>query len=62
MSATLRIEDFTANQGLFRTPPPVVKIDARQYPVTIHFNKKTVEDYVTEAFRKVIQFCSLILH
>jgi len=54
MSATLRIEDFTQNQRMFRVPPPVIKIESRQYPVTIHFNKKTPQtDYVTEAYRKV---------
>lgn len=53
MSATLRVEDFTENQRLFRTPPPVVKVDARQFPVTIHFNKRTpLEDYTGEVFHK----------
>ncbi|RVE67907.1 hypothetical protein OJAV_G00086520 [Oryzias javanicus] len=53
MSATLRVEDFTENQKLFRNPPPVVKVDARQFPVTIHFNKRTpLEDYTGEAFHK----------
>ena len=53
MSATLRVEDFTLNTRLFAKPPPVLHIDARQYPVTIHFNKHTREDYVTEAYKKV---------
>ncbi|XP_058493177.1 probable ATP-dependent RNA helicase DHX37 [Solea solea] len=53
MSATLRVEDFTENQKLFRTPPPVIKVDARQFPVSIHFNKRTqLEDYTGEAFQK----------
>uniref|UniRef100_A0AAQ5XGW0 Activating signal cointegrator 1 complex subunit 3 n=1 Tax=Amphiprion ocellaris TaxID=80972 RepID=A0AAQ5XGW0_AMPOC len=53
MSATLRVEDFTDNQRLFRTPPPVIKVDSRQFPVTIHFNKRTpMEDYTGEAFHK----------
>ncbi|XP_069563899.1 probable ATP-dependent RNA helicase DHX37 [Brachyistius frenatus] len=53
MSATLRVEDFTDNQRLFQTPPPVIKVDARQFPVTIHFNKRTpLEDYTAEAFHK----------
>ncbi|KAH9515060.1 ATP-dependent RNA helicase dhx37 [Bulinus truncatus] len=54
MSATLRVEDFTS-PSLFRyvKPPPLVKVDARQFPVTVHFNKKTVEDYVSEAYKKV---------
>ncbi|KAM8887442.1 putative ATP-dependent RNA helicase DHX37 isoform 2-T3 [Spinachia spinachia] len=53
MSATLRVEDFTDNAKLFRTPLPVIKVDARQYPVTIHFNKRTpMDDYVGETFHK----------
>ncbi|XP_029959811.1 putative ATP-dependent RNA helicase DHX37 isoform X1 [Salarias fasciatus] len=53
MSATLRVEDFTDNQKLFKTPPPVIKVDARQFPVTVHFNKRTpLEDYTGEAFHK----------
>ncbi|CAN9513034.1 unnamed protein product [Ophioblennius macclurei] len=53
MSATLRVEDFTDNLKLFKTPPPVIKVDARQFPVTIHFNKRTpLEDYTGEAFHK----------
>ena len=30
------------------------QVDARQYPVTVHFNKRTEDDYITEAYRKVI--------
>ncbi|KAG7391043.1 ATP-dependent RNA helicase dhx37 [Phytophthora boehmeriae] len=56
MSATLRVEDFTQNHRLFPTPPPVLRVDARQYPVTIHFNKRTeLDNYVDEAFKKVIK-------
>ena len=55
MSATLRVEDFTNNTTLFSPTPPVVKVEARQYPVTIHFNKRTSTDYVNEAFRKVVK-------
>nr|KAG5695492.1 hypothetical protein BaRGS_011334 [Batillaria attramentaria] len=52
MSATLRVEDFTENSHLFRVKPPVIKVDSRQYPVTIHFNRRTPDDYLTEAYRK----------
>lgn len=52
MSATLRISDFVENTTLFTTPPPVIKVPARQYPVTVHFNRRTVSDYVNEAIRK----------
>ncbi|XP_075541332.1 putative ATP-dependent RNA helicase kurz isoform X1 [Dermacentor variabilis] len=53
MSATLRVEDFTQNTHLFKKPPPVIKVDSRQHPVTIHFNKRTPDDYMHEAYRKV---------
>lgn len=55
MSATLRIEDFTENTRLFKIPPPVINIETRQYPVSIHFNKKTPDDYLLEAFRKTVK-------
>ncbi|RUS17073.1 P-loop containing nucleoside triphosphate hydrolase protein [Endogone sp. FLAS-F59071] len=54
MSATLRVTDFTLNKTLFTRPPLVLKVDARQYPVSIHFNKRTpAVDHVTEAFKKI---------
>lgn len=53
MSATLRVEDFTGNTRLFSTPPPVISVESRQFPVTVHFNKRTPDDYLHEAFRKV---------
>lgn len=53
MSATLRVSDFAENPTLFAEKPPVIEIAARQYPVTVHFNRKTVNDYVTEAYKKV---------
>jgi ATP-dependent RNA helicase DHX37/DHR1 len=53
MSATLRITDFTQNLTLFPEPPPVLQAEGRQYPVTMHFARKTYHDYVEEAFRKI---------
>nr|XP_056715451.1 probable ATP-dependent RNA helicase DHX37 [Euleptes europaea] len=54
MSATLRVEDFTSNTKLFPAPPPVIQVDARQFPVAVHFNKRTpLDDYAGECFRKV---------
>lgn len=53
MSATLRIEDLTMNPNLFPTPPPVLEVEGRQHPVTMHFARKTQFDYVDEAFRKI---------
>ncbi|UKZ72595.1 hypothetical protein TrVFT333_000228 [Trichoderma virens FT-333] len=43
MSATLRIEDMTMNPSLFSTPPPVVEVEGRQHPVTIHFARRRNE-------------------
>lgn len=50
MSATLRVSDFQ-NDRLFPTEmypnlPNVINVEARQYPVAIHYNKVTKEDYV----------------
>lgn len=53
MSATLRVEDFVSNRKLFSVPPPVISIDSRQFPVSIHFSKHTPENYMEEAYRKV---------
>ena len=56
MSATLRVEDFTENDRLFKKKeliPPVIKVDSRQFSVAIHFNKHTYDDYLAEAYRKV---------
>ncbi|XP_045467046.1 probable ATP-dependent RNA helicase kurz [Harmonia axyridis] len=60
MSATLRIQDFTANQRLFKTLPPVVNVESRQFPVTIHFNRRTDDDYLKEAFRKTVKIHSTL--
>lgn len=55
MSATLRVEDFTKNTRLFKIPPPVLKVEARQFPVTIHFNKRTGTEYVKDAYKKALK-------
>lgn len=43
------------NQGLFKSPPPVIKVEARQFPVTVHFNKRTNENYLKDAFSKAVK-------
>ncbi|CAI0448172.1 unnamed protein product [Linum tenue] len=54
MSATMRVEDFISGKRLFRTPPPVVEVPTRQFPVSIHFSKRTEEvDYIGQAYKKV---------
>lgn len=55
MSATLRVEEFVENPRLFKVKPPVITIETRQFPVSIHFNRKTSEDYVNDALRKAIK-------
>ena len=56
MSATLRVSDFTENENLFREPPPVIEVAARQHPVTVHFARRTaVLDYLNEAFKKAVK-------
>ncbi|KAH3675425.1 hypothetical protein WICMUC_002714 [Wickerhamomyces mucosus] len=52
MSATLRVTDFSENPTLFETAPPILKVEARQYTVSVHFNKRTSFNYIEEAFRK----------
>jgi ATP-dependent RNA helicase DHX37/DHR1 len=55
MSATLRVEDFCVSK-LFSPIPPVIKVEARQYPVAVHFSRRTeLRDYLKEAYRKVVQ-------
>ncbi|CAO3641577.1 unnamed protein product [Mucor hiemalis] len=53
MSATLRVSDFTENKTLFPVVPPVINVNARQFPVAVHFNKKTPLDHVGEAYKKI---------
>ena len=55
MSATLRISDMAENKILFATPPPTINVAGRQHPVTIHFNRRTKPDYVTEAIHKTVK-------
>lgn len=55
MSATLRLKDFTENPRLFPNTPPVIKVEARQFPVTCHFNKRTDPNYLKVAFEKAVK-------
>ncbi|XP_050236617.1 ATP-dependent RNA helicase DEAH13 [Mercurialis annua] len=55
MSATLRVEDFISQRKLFRYAPPVIEVATRQFPVTMHFSKRTEEvDYIGQAYKKVM--------
>ncbi|XP_066144802.1 probable ATP-dependent RNA helicase kurz [Euwallacea fornicatus] len=55
MSATLRLADFTENKRLFKVSPPVINVEARQFPVTVHFNKRTDKNYLKAAYSKVVK-------
>ena len=63
MSATLKVEDFSDNLNLFDPSPPLIKIPARQYPVTVHFNKTTPmtdDEYEEEIFKKICKIHVLL--
>ena len=54
MSATLEMNAIAHNEILFRGKfPPVINIEGRQYPVTMHFARRTERDYTEEAFKKI---------
>ncbi|XP_076653384.1 putative ATP-dependent RNA helicase kurz [Halictus rubicundus] len=55
MSATLRVEEFVENKRLFKVKPPAITVESRQFPVTIHFNRRTSANYVSDALRKAIK-------
>jgi hypothetical protein len=60
MSATLAVAEMRDNRSLFPTPPRVITVKSRQFPVTIHFSKRTeMDDYVGATFRKVSHIYSL---
>ena len=54
MSATLRVADFLKNERLFKDrPPPIVEAEGRQYPVAVHFARRTRQDFLDETVEKV---------
>lgn len=56
MSATMRVTDFKDNSTLFPVVPPLINVEARRFPVSNHFAKKTeLREYVDQAFEKVRQ-------
>lgn len=55
MSATLRVDDFLQLR-LFTPIPPVIRVENRQYNVTVHFSKRTeLVHYLDEVFNKICQ-------
>uniref|UniRef100_A0A0K0DVI4 RNA helicase n=1 Tax=Strongyloides stercoralis TaxID=6248 RepID=A0A0K0DVI4_STRER len=55
MSATLQLEDFMQKHLFPTIVPKVIKVETRQFPVTIHFEKTTPSDFCDAAFKKVCQ-------
>ena len=55
MSATMRIHDFTENTKLFNMPPPMINVPARMYPIVVHFNQITPQDYISSVVQKVAE-------
>lgn len=54
MSATLHTSDIAQNTKLFRHGvPPLVSIEGRQFPVSIHWSRRTQRDYLEDMFRKI---------
>ncbi len=54
----LRISDKHSIPFLLPSLPPPPpshprQVDSRQYPVTVHFNKRTPDNYLTEAYHKI---------
>ncbi|THC92000.1 hypothetical protein EYZ11_008530 [Aspergillus tanneri] len=50
---TMSEEDPSVKPLKLVGPPPLVQAEGRQYPVTVHFSRRTHRDYVDEMFRKV---------
>uniref|UniRef100_A0A0K0EYV8 RNA helicase n=1 Tax=Strongyloides venezuelensis TaxID=75913 RepID=A0A0K0EYV8_STRVS len=55
MSATLQLDDFLQKHLFPTIVPKVIKVDTRQFPVTIHFEKHTPNDFCDAVFKKVCQ-------
>jgi ATP-dependent RNA helicase DHX37/DHR1 len=54
MSATMRIDDFK-NITLFNFSVPILKVEARMFPVTTFYEKNTPEDYKKAAIKKCVK-------
>ena len=52
MSATLDTSEFVRPR-LFDPLPPIIKVDARQHPVSVRFARRTNPDHVDAAFKTI---------
>ncbi|KAI6225151.1 hypothetical protein M3Y99_01377400 [Aphelenchoides fujianensis] len=53
MSATLRLSDFMQQRLFPTTMPKLLSVESRQFPVTVHFERRTPDDHMRAAFLKV---------
>lgn len=53
MSATLDVKVFQENPNLFSPEPPLIRVEGRQHPVTVHFERQTPSDLIEAAFEKI---------
>ncbi|KAI3411930.1 Pfam:DUF1605 [Globodera pallida] len=53
MSATLRLQDFLRQRLFSNIQPKVINVEARQFPVTIYFERRTPNNYLEAVFKKV---------
>lgn len=59
MSATLRTSEFSENDKLFKVPPPIVTIEARQFEVMVHHSKTSdLLNYFNKCLHKVTKLHS----
>ena len=54
MSATLRVTDFQ-NEKLFNFHIPILKVEAKMFPVTIFHERNTPDNYIDCAVKKCIK-------
>jgi ATP-dependent RNA helicase DHX37/DHR1 len=52
MSATMQVDEFLESSH-FKPKPGFVKVEARQYPVTVYHTKRTYSDHIEEAFKMI---------
>lgn len=52
MSATMRVDEFMESV-IFKPhlAPSFIKIEARRFPVTVYHTKRTIDDYIEEAYK-----------
>ena len=55
MSATLEQQGLLDNRKLFPSRPRVLELSRKMFPVAVHMEPLSVDDYVEAAARKVVE-------